>query len=444
SLTSLKPDHTVNPDEAVARGAAIFAGYVIRRRDPNAKPTFKVVDVNAHSLGIEGIDQRTMRKENIIIISRNTPLPAKVTQKFVTKVEDQISIVVQVLEGESKIPSQCSAIGRAVLRNLPEHLPKGWPVEVTYEFLTNGRHDVRAKLPGTSRGVQLELQREQTLTSERIGKWKKVLAAAQGFDAFEGMLDEVMYAHKLDRKAAQKTAATIPAGAAAAEPIVSEAELSAASQAFAEVQAEIGGAGGSDSTTRAAAKSAENGTTASLADEKIESRRGTPPSSSTARETAARPVAKAAAPIRARPTNAAAAARGSLIDQAAAISEPSERSRKRGIPPFVMWLMTIVAMLIVSLVALAVFYYLIANFTKMGDFLHLKLPGLPPPKAQQTALSEPTSIARSGVRENSDAIPEPPYLNSHEFSYESLDTSSFVLRHSLDIRHSSFDIQGQA
>ena len=244
SLTSLKPDHTVNPDEAVARGAAIFAGYVIRRRDPNAKPTFKVVDVNAHSLGIEGIDQRTMRKENIIIISRNTPLPAKVTQKFVTKVEDQISIVVQVLEGESKIPSQCSAIGRAVLRNLPEHLPKGWPVEVTYEFLTNGRLDVRAKLPGTSRGVQLELQREQTLTSERIGKWKKVIAAAEGFDAFEGMLDEVMYAHKLDRKAAKKTAATIPAGAAAAEPIVSEAELSAASQAFAEVQAEIGGGRG--------------------------------------------------------------------------------------------------------------------------------------------------------------------------------------------------------
>jgi hypothetical protein len=155
-------------------------------------------------------------------------------------------------------------------------------------------------------------------------------------------------------------------------------------------------------------------------------------------------VAKAAAPIRARPTNAAAAARGSLIDQAAAISEPSERSRKRGIPPFVMWLMTIGAMLIVSLVALAVFYYLIANFTKMGDFLHLKLPGLPPPKAQQTALLNPALIARSGIRENSDALPEPPYLNSHEFSYKALELSSFVLRHSLDIRHSSLDIQGPA
>ena len=107
-LSGLKPDHTVHPDEAVARGAAIFAGYLLRHRDPNAKPAFKVVDVNAHSLGIEGIDQRTMRKENVVLIPRNSPLPAKVTEKFVTKTEDQPSIVVKVLEGESKVPAQCS------------------------------------------------------------------------------------------------------------------------------------------------------------------------------------------------------------------------------------------------------------------------------------------------------------------------------------------------
>ncbi|HKD35743.1 MAG TPA: Hsp70 family protein, partial [Pirellulales bacterium] len=389
SLTSLKPDHTVNPDEAVARGAAIFAGYVIRRRDPNAKPTFKVVDVNAHSLGIEGIDQRTMRKENIIVIPRNSPLPAKVTQKFVTKVEDQISIVVQVLEGESKIPSQCSAIGRAVLRNLPEHLPKGWPVEVTYEYLTNGRLDVRAKLPGTSRGVQLELQREQTLTSERIGKWKKVIAAAEGFDAFEGMLDDVMYAHKLDRKQAQKAAAaTIPAGAVGDEPTVSEAELSAASQAFAEVQAEIGG-GGSGSA-KAAMETvdepvADRTATKSRTDDKPDSGRSVSGTSSGS-ATAMRPTAKPPAPASNRSATAAAAAKGWIVDRAATKGDSAERSGKKAIPSFIMWLLTIVAMLLVSLVALAVFYYLIANFTKMGDFLHLKLPGLPAPKAQSLTL----------------------------------------------------------
>jgi hypothetical protein len=96
--------------------------------------------------------------------------------------------------------------------------------------------------------------------------------------------------------------------------------------------------------------------------------------------------------------------------------------------------MTIVAMLIVSLVALAVFYYLIANFTKMGDFLHLKLPGLPPPKAQQTAPLAPAIIARSGIRKNSDEQRSSCDLNSCEFSYVFAEPSSFFLRHSSDIR----------
>ena len=92
---------------------------------------FKVTNVNAHSLGIEGIEPETLRKTNVILIPRNTPLPAKLTERFVTKSEGQRSIVVQVLEGESSLPGECTAIGRTVIRDLPDGLPKGWPVEVT-------------------------------------------------------------------------------------------------------------------------------------------------------------------------------------------------------------------------------------------------------------------------------------------------------------------------
>jgi hypothetical protein len=63
----------------------------------------------------------------------------------------------------------------------------------------------------------------------------------------------------------------------------------------------------------------------------------------------------------------------------------------------VIWLMTIAAMLLVSVIALAVFYYLIANFTKMGDFLHLKLPGLPPPKAQSVSLVNPAMTSSAAL-----------------------------------------------
>ena len=391
-LTGLKPDHTVNPDEAVARGAAIFAGYLLRRRDPNAKPSFKVVDVNAHSLGIEGIDQRTMRKENVVVIPRNSPLPAKVTQKFVTKTEDQLSIVVQVLEGESKIPSQCSAIGRAVLRNLPEHLPKGWPVEVTYEYLTNGRLDVHAKLPGTSRGVELELQREQSLSNERIGKWKKVIEASEGFDAFEGMLDDVLHAHRVDRKSSStKSAATIPAikpGAA----LVPESKLTAASQAFAEVKAEIGdGESSAKSATKQAVKSspaAMSPAAATLAKSEAKS----PPQD--AIETR-RPAAADGAP---RPAlkPAAASGKSSLVEKAGIAAEAAKRpAANKAISPTVMWMMTVGAMLLVSIMALLVFYYLVATFTKLGDFLHLHLPGLPAPKAERAAWLDLPRAGRS-------------------------------------------------
>jgi hypothetical protein len=154
------------------------------------------------------------------------------------------------------------------------------------------------------------------------------------------------------------------------------------------VQAEIGGGAGSGSATKLAAKAGNDDATARpAADEKnAESRPGLSPRPSSGTATAARPAAKPAVPATARPTSAAAAARGSLIDQAAGTRESVERSQRRGIPPFVMWLMTIVAMLIVSLVALLVFYYLIAKFTSLHDFLHLNLPGLEPPKAKPTAL----------------------------------------------------------
>jgi molecular chaperone DnaK len=114
-LTGIKPDQRVHPDEAVARGAAIYAGYLLATQPDSLKPpAFQVTDVNSHSLGIEGIDPRTMRKRNVVIIPRNTPLPAKVKERFVTKAADQRSIVVQVLEGESAIPSECTEIGRTV------------------------------------------------------------------------------------------------------------------------------------------------------------------------------------------------------------------------------------------------------------------------------------------------------------------------------------------
>jgi molecular chaperone DnaK len=214
-LTGIVPDRTVNPDEAVARGASIYCKYLLSSAEQGgAGSTFQVTNVNSHSLGIEGIDPHTLRKINVILIPRNTALPAKCAEKFMTKSEGQRSIVLQVLEGESSLPGECTAIGRTVIRDLPDGLPKNWPIDVTFEYATNGRLMVRAVVPGTHRETLLELERDVGLSLEGISRWKLIVGGMAGFAQFEGMLDEVLHMPALARGLAAGRPFVAPPGAA--------------------------------------------------------------------------------------------------------------------------------------------------------------------------------------------------------------------------------------
>lgn len=193
-VTAVDPERTVNPDEAVARGAALYANHLLQAQAEGARPAFQVTNVNSHSLGVEGIDQATLRKTNVILIPRNTPLPARFQETFVTKADNQQSIVVQVLEGESSLPSECTAIGRTVIRGLPPALPKGWPVEVAFEYGTNGRLTVRAVVPGTQRDTVLEIERDTGLSSAGLSGWKQVVSSLGAFSGFESMMDDALRA----------------------------------------------------------------------------------------------------------------------------------------------------------------------------------------------------------------------------------------------------------
>ncbi|MEN6457977.1 MAG: Hsp70 family protein [Thermoguttaceae bacterium] len=203
-LSGLEPDHTVHPDEAVARGAALYAVHrlaaesgCVGRRDIN------ITNVNSHSLGVEGIDPETLRKQNVVLIPRNTPLPAQVTERFVTRREDQRSIVVQVLEGESGMPGECTAVGRTVIRGLPAGLPKGWPVDVTFQYASSGRLAVSAMVAGTDRAATLDLERSLGISETGIARWKRPIDRAAGFEEFEAMLDEVLRLCNEDGPASQ-------------------------------------------------------------------------------------------------------------------------------------------------------------------------------------------------------------------------------------------------
>ncbi len=332
----MKAEHVVNPDEAVARGAAIYAGYLLATRSitseaPSAVfqepgPKFRVTDVNAHSLGIEGIDQETLRKENIILIPRNSPLPCKVREKFVTKKAGQLSVAVQVLEGESKSPDQCARIARAAIRQLPEGLPQGYPIEVTYEYGANGRLNVRAKLPGTTKEVMLELERERSMNNDRLARWRKVVSTDKGFDAFEAVLEEVLQIEGLDDRSAGP-----PAARPASPPFRANAESPKPSPpAAAALQAGL----------------------------KLE-----PPSTNKAEPekkavVAATPEFQAAAPHQV-----------SFPETTRRISDRSTRTL----------IINIIGHLTASILGLSIGYYVLCWMQPSANFLELKLPGLPPP-----------------------------------------------------------------
>jgi molecular chaperone DnaK len=192
ALTGIVPDHSVNPDEAVARGAALYANYLLSLQTPGMSAGFRVVNVNSHSLGIEGIEPATLRKTNVILIPRNSPLPARCMERFATKSPGQRSIVLQILEGESSLPGECTAIGRTVIRDLPPGLPQGWPIDVTFEYGTNGRLNVKASVSGMQHDVTLDLERDVGLSNDGIAHWKQAVSAQGGFDAFESLLSDVL------------------------------------------------------------------------------------------------------------------------------------------------------------------------------------------------------------------------------------------------------------
>ena len=99
-LSGKPPDASVAADEAVAHGAALHAGLLLAKLD-GRPANFSIRNVNSHSLGVVGIDPQTKRRRNGIVIPRNTPLPVSAVRQFKTAKQDQRSILVQIVEGET-------------------------------------------------------------------------------------------------------------------------------------------------------------------------------------------------------------------------------------------------------------------------------------------------------------------------------------------------------
>ena len=158
-----EPRRDVNPDEAVAVGAAIQAGVL----GGDVKDVL-LLDVTPLSLGIE-----TMGGVMTKLIEKNTTIPTKANQVFSTADDNQTAVTVHVLQGEREMASANKSLGRFDLSDIPP-APRGVPqVEVTFDIDANGILNVSAKDKGTGKEQNIVIKASSGLSDEEVERMVK-------------------------------------------------------------------------------------------------------------------------------------------------------------------------------------------------------------------------------------------------------------------------------
>jgi molecular chaperone DnaK len=162
-LFKKEPNKGVNPDEAVAVGAAIQGGIL----GGDVKDVL-LLDVTPLSLGIETLGG-VMTK----LITRNTTIPTRKSQIFSTAADGQTAVSIQVLQGEREMASQNRVLGRFDLVGIPP-APRGIPqIEVTFDIDANGIVHVSAKDLGTGKEQKIRIESSSGLSDSDIDRMVK-------------------------------------------------------------------------------------------------------------------------------------------------------------------------------------------------------------------------------------------------------------------------------
>jgi molecular chaperone DnaK len=162
-IFGIEPNRSVNPDEAVAVGAAVLGGVI----SGDVKDVL-LLDVLSISLGIE-----TMGGVFTKLAEANTTIPTSKSQTFSTAVDNQPSVEIHILQGERALAKDCKSLGKFHLDNLPP-ARRGVPqIDVKLDINVNGILEVTATDKATGKSQNIRIENSSNLTKEEIERMKK-------------------------------------------------------------------------------------------------------------------------------------------------------------------------------------------------------------------------------------------------------------------------------
>ncbi|MBL8695088.1 MAG: molecular chaperone DnaK [Planctomycetes bacterium] len=171
-LFKREPNRSVNPDEAVAVGAAIQGAILTGERKD-----IVLLDVTPLSLGIETLGGVCTR-----LVERNTTIPTSKRETFSTAADGQTQVEIHVLQGEREFARDNRSLGRFILDGLPP-APRGVPkIEVTFDIDANGILSVKAKDVGTGKEQKIRIESSSGLSKDEVDRMAREAEANRDED----------------------------------------------------------------------------------------------------------------------------------------------------------------------------------------------------------------------------------------------------------------------